>query len=56
MANSPEGILGGDGDRSSACDRVPFFLKLGDGKSVLRWSFGSSKSTSSFALVSSSSS
>jgi hypothetical protein len=56
MANSPEGILGGDGDRSSACDRMPFFLKLDDGKSVLRWSFGSSKSTSSFPLVSSSSS
>jgi hypothetical protein len=56
MANSPKGILGGSGDRSSACDEVPFFLKLGDGESVLRWSFGSSKTTSSFPLVSSSSS
>jgi hypothetical protein len=46
---------GGDGgDRSSAHDRVPFFLKLGDGESVLRWSSGSSKTTSSFPLVSSS--
>jgi hypothetical protein len=54
--NSPKGILGGSDDWSSAHDGVPFFLKLGDGESVLRWSFGSSKTTSSFPLVSSSSS
>jgi hypothetical protein len=34
-ANSPRGILGGDGDRSSARDGVPFFLKLGDCEGVL---------------------
>jgi hypothetical protein len=54
--NSPRGILGGGGDRSSACDGVPFFLKLGDGEGILRGSFGSSKTSSSFPLVSSSSS
>jgi hypothetical protein len=32
---------------------VSFFLKLGDGESVLLWSFGSSKTMSSFSLVSS---
>jgi hypothetical protein len=56
MGNSPKGILGGDGDWSSARDGVPFFLKLGDGEGVLWWSSGSSKTTSSFPLVSSSSS
>jgi hypothetical protein len=35
---------------------VPFFLKLVDNESVLRWSSGSSKTVSSFRLVSSSSS
>jgi hypothetical protein len=33
-------------------DGVPFFLKLGDGESVLRWSFSSFETTSSFPLVS----
>jgi hypothetical protein len=56
MANSPKGILGDGGDRSSARNRVPFFLKLDDGESILRWISGSSKTTSSFPLVSSSSS
>jgi hypothetical protein len=40
MENSPKGILGGGGDQSSARDWVPFFLKLGDGESVLQWSLG----------------
>jgi hypothetical protein len=53
MTNSCKGILGRGGDRSSARDGVPFFLKLADGESVLQWSFGSSKTTSSFPLVSS---
>jgi hypothetical protein len=35
---------------------VPFFLKVDDGESVLWWSSGSSKTTSSIPLVSSSSS
>jgi hypothetical protein len=48
--------LGGGGDRSNARDGVPFFLKLDDGESVLRWSSGSSKTTTSFPFVSSSSS
>jgi hypothetical protein len=39
----------------AARDGVPFFLKLGDGESVLRWSSGSSKTTTIFLLVSSSS-
>jgi hypothetical protein len=56
MANSPKGVLGGGGDRSSAHDGVPFFLKLDDGESVLWWSSGSSNTTSNFPLVSSSSS
>jgi hypothetical protein len=56
MVNSPKGILGGGGDRSSAFDGVPFFLKLGDSESILRWSSSSSKTTNSFPLVSSSSS
>jgi hypothetical protein len=56
MANSLKGILGGGGDQSNARDRVLFFLKLGDGESVLRCSSGSSKTTNSFPLVSSSSS
>jgi hypothetical protein len=56
MANSTKGILGGDGDRSSARDRVPFFLKLSDDESILWWSSGLSKTTSNFPLVSSSSS
>jgi hypothetical protein len=56
LANSPKGLLGGGGDRSSACDGVPFFLKLNDGESILRWSSGSSKTTSSFPLVYASSS
>jgi hypothetical protein len=56
VANSPKGILGGGGDWSSARDEVSFFLKLYDGESVLQWSSGSSKTTSSFPLVSSSSS
>jgi hypothetical protein len=34
--NSPKGILGGSGDRSSVRDGVPFFLKLGDSESILR--------------------
>jgi hypothetical protein len=54
--NSPKGILGGGSDQSSGRDGVPFFLKLGDGESVLQRSTGSSKTTSSFPLVSSSSS
>ncbi len=54
MMNSPKGVLGGGSDWSSARDGVPFFLKLGDGESILRWSSGSSKTTSSFPLVSSS--
>jgi hypothetical protein len=56
MANSPRGILGGGGDWSSARDGVPFFLKLDDGEGILRWSSGSCKTSSSFPLVSSSSS
>jgi hypothetical protein len=56
MANSPKGILGGGGDRSNVHKRVPFFLKLSDDESVLRWRFGSSRTTTSFPLVSSSSS
>jgi hypothetical protein len=56
MVKSPKGIFGGCGDQSSAHDGVPFFLKLSNGESVLRWSSGSSKTTSSFPLVSSSSS
>jgi hypothetical protein len=56
MTNSPKGILGGGSDWSSAQDGVSLFLKLGDGESVLRWSSGSSKTTSSFSLVFSSSS
>jgi hypothetical protein len=55
MVNSPKGVLGG-GDRSSAGDGVPFFLKLGDGASVLRRSSGSSKTMSNVPFVSSSSS
>jgi hypothetical protein len=54
--NSPKGISGGGGDRSSARDVVPFFLKISDGESVLLWSSDSSKITGSFPLVSSSSS
>jgi hypothetical protein len=50
--SSPKGILGGGNDRSSVRDGVPFFLKLGDGESVLRWSSGLSKTTTSFPLVS----
>jgi hypothetical protein len=56
MANSPRGILGGGSDRSSEHDGVPFFLKLGDSEGVLKWSSGSSKTSSNFPLVSSSSS
>jgi hypothetical protein len=56
MANSLRGILGGDDDRSNARDGVPFFLKLDNGEGVLRWSSSSSKTSSSFPLVSSSSS
>jgi hypothetical protein len=56
MVNSPRGILGSGDDWISACDKVPFFLKLGDGEGVLRRSSGSSKTSSSFPLVSSSSS
>jgi hypothetical protein len=56
MANSPKGILGGGGDRSSVRDRVLFFLKLSDGEGILRRSSGWSKTNSSFPLVSSSSS
>jgi hypothetical protein len=56
MANSPKGVLGGGGDRSSVCDGVSFFLKLDDDESVLQWSSGLSKTTSNFSLVSSSSS
>jgi hypothetical protein len=56
MTNSPKGILGSGDDRSSARDGVPFFLKLGDGESVLRWRSDSSKTTTNFPLVSSSSS
>jgi hypothetical protein len=55
-ANSPKRVLGGGGDQSSARDGVPFFLKIGDGESILRWSSDSSKTMSSFPLVSSSSS
>jgi hypothetical protein len=54
--NKPKGILGGGGDQSYVHDGVPVFHKLGDSEGVLRWSFGSSKTTSSFPLVSSSSS
>jgi hypothetical protein len=54
--NSPKALLGNGSDRSSARDEVPFFLKLGDDESVLRSSFSLSKTTSSFPLVSSSSS
>jgi hypothetical protein len=54
--NSPRGILGGSSDRSSAHNGVSLFLKLGDGEGVLRRSSGSSKTSSSFPLVSSSSS
>jgi hypothetical protein len=54
--NSPRGILGGGGDRSSARDGVPFFLKQGDGEGILRRSSGLSKTSSNFPLVSSSSS
>jgi hypothetical protein len=43
--NSPKGILGSGGDRSSAHDGVPFFLKLGDGESILRWSSGGDRSS-----------
>jgi hypothetical protein len=56
MANSPKGVFSGGGDRSSARDGVPFFLKLGDGESVLWWSSDSSKTMSNFPFVSSSSS
>jgi hypothetical protein len=56
MTNSPKVILGGGGGQSSARNEVPFFLKIGDGEGVLRWSSGSSKTTSSFPLISSSSS
>jgi hypothetical protein len=35
---------------------VSFFLKLGNSESIHRWNFGSSRTTSSFPLVSSSSS
>jgi hypothetical protein len=35
---------------------VSFFLKLGDGESILQWSSGLSKTTSSFPLAFSSSS
>jgi hypothetical protein len=48
--------MGGGGDRSSARNGVPFFLKLGDSKGILQRSFGSSKTSSSFPLVSLSSS
>jgi hypothetical protein len=54
--NSPRWILGGGGDRSNVRDGVPFFLKLDDSEGVLRRSSGSSKTSSSFPLVSSSSS
>jgi hypothetical protein len=56
MVNSCRENLGGGGDRSSARDGVPFFLKLSDGEGVLRRSSGSSKTSNSFPLVSSSSS
>jgi hypothetical protein len=56
MVNSPMGILGGGGDRSSVRDRVPFFLMFSDSESILLWSSDSCKTTSSFLLVSSSSS
>jgi hypothetical protein len=56
MVNSPKGVLSDGGDQSSARDGVPFFLKLGDGESILWWSSGLSKTMSSFPLVSSSSS
>jgi hypothetical protein len=55
-ANSPRVIRGGSDDRSSARDGEPVFLKLGDTEGVLRWNSGSSKTSSSFPLVSSSSS
>jgi hypothetical protein len=55
MLNSPRGILGGGGDWSSAHDGVSF-LKLSDGEGILRRSSGSFKTSSSFPLVSSSSS
>jgi hypothetical protein len=54
--NSPRGILGSGGDRSSARDRVPFFLRLSDGEGVLQWSSSLSKTSNSFPLDSSSSS
>jgi hypothetical protein len=56
MVNSPRGILGGGGDRSSARDGVPFFLKLSDGEGIVRRSAVSSKASSNFPLVSTSSS
>jgi hypothetical protein len=54
--NSPRGILGSGENRSSAHNGVPFFLKLGNGEGILRWSSNSSKTSSSFPMVSSSSS
>jgi hypothetical protein len=48
--------MGGGGDRPSARDGVPFFLKLFDGESILRWSSGLSKTANNFPLASSSSS
>jgi hypothetical protein len=56
MVNSPKRILCGGGDWSSERFGAPFLLKFRDGESILRWSSGSSKTTSSFPLVSSSSS
>jgi hypothetical protein len=56
MANSHKGVLGGGGNQSSVRDGVPFFLKIGDGESILQWSSSSSKTMSSFPLVSSSNS
>jgi hypothetical protein len=50
------GFFGSGGDRSSARDGVSFFLKLDDGESILRSSSNSSMTTSSFPLVTSSSS
>jgi hypothetical protein len=51
MVNSLKVIFGSDGDQSSARDRVPLFLMLGDDESVLQWSSDSSKTTGSFPLV-----
>jgi hypothetical protein len=50
--NSLRGVLGTDVYRSGVQDGVPFFLKLGDGEGVLQRSSNSSKTSSSFPLVS----